>query len=751
MADRDYNSLDTGLLSRADRIDYVCDLFEDQWLSDQQPAIHDFLDNCKDNEQSELFTELLLVEIEYRRDRGAGLSKQDYLKKFPEFFAEIEAVDFQHGVGSTVAISATETMTGALLEQGTRLAHFELLERIGSGGVGEVWKARDMRLKRIVAVKIPRHSNLSESELQRFQREGQTAAQLRHPNIVSIHEVGRQGKVVFIVSEYIDGLDLRESLQGIRLTHHAAAKLCAQLADALHHAHEHGVIHRDLKPANVLLDHKGKPHVTDFGLAKWLHDERPLTIEGQLLGTPAYMSPEQAQGDIAKVDGRSDVYSLGILLYELLTGSCPFHGDQAAVINAVIHQYPPPPRSVRKAIPLDLETICLKATEKEPERRYPSAQELALDLHRFLCNETIFARRASMLERGCRWVKRRPAIAIAVLFGLIALTSFVSVVMLAEENRTLLGLKTVTLTTTPAGAKITFVPLNKMTGEPMPDQLVRSRGSSPVEEDLRPGNYLVIAVLTDDCFHEVYRHVPNVTDSLPGHYNHQRWKFNSSKAVVLPSIKIPQKSVTSNMAFVSLSADNVDRAIYVDPYEFTVADYKQLYGDNFPDDTRYIHRPANYPMMASWDAAVQIAERLGKRLPTETEYQGLVDRLSIELGDRLTEVVTTNQIGPVGFANYDQLQLSMPIHGLISNFAEWTQTSASITTIQHAKVLKIGALSEHRIVRGGTLQTINGTSNDGNRSLQDVIKTRVDLPRYALHPGLGFRCVRSKRPRYIQQ
>ncbi len=204
------------------------------------------------------------------------------------------------------------------------IGHFELIERIGVGGFGSVWKARDRQLDRTVAVKIPRRGDLSPDETEKFLREARAAAQLQHPNIVAIHEVGVTNDTIFLVSDYIRGVSLSDRLSSKQLfSSREAATLCAKLASALHHAHQLSVIHRDIKPANVMIDAAGEPHIMDFGLAKREVGEVTMTVEGQVLGTPAYMSPEQARGDGDKATRRSDVYSLGVVLFELLTGELP--------------------------------------------------------------------------------------------------------------------------------------------------------------------------------------------------------------------------------------------------------------------------------------------------------------------------------------------------------------------------------------------------------------------------------------------
>src|SRR5437867_9059253 len=309
------------------------------------------------------------------------------------------------------------------------LGDYELLEEIGRGAQGVVFRARQKSLNRIVALKVISLGQwASKAHLKRFRREAEAAASLDHPSIVPIYEVGERDGSCYFSMKFVEGGQLDEVSRRTPMSIRHAAELIAKVARTVHYAHEHGILHRDIKPGNILLDGKGEPHLTDFGLARLVETESTMTRTLDVLGTPSYMAPEQAMGNNAAVSSVTDIYGLGAVLYQLLTGQPPFAGGATyETIKLLLDTEPRQPRLLNPKINRDLSTICLKCLEKDPKRRYASSLALAEDLERWLKHEPIRARRTGIFARGKKWVRRNPTSALlaASLITLVAAAGWI--------------------------------------------------------------------------------------------------------------------------------------------------------------------------------------------------------------------------------------------------------------------------------------------------------------------------------------
>ncbi|MFL6598177.1 MAG: protein kinase domain-containing protein [Chthoniobacterales bacterium] len=318
------------------------------------------------------------------------------------------------GIDLSAVASAKASDSGPPVTMLMDFGDYELLEQIGRGGQGVVFRARQKSLNRTVALKVINLGQwASRAHLRRFRLEAEAAAKLEHPGIVPIHEVGERDGSCYFSMKFVEGGQLDEVVRREPMPIRRAVEFIAKVARIVHYAHEHGILHRDIKPGNILLDAKGEPHLTDFGLARLVESESSVTHTLDVLGTPSYMAPEQAIGNNAAVSSVTDVYGLGAVLYQLLTGQPPFAGGTTyETIKLVLDTEPRQPRVLNPKIDRDLSTICLKCLEKDPKRRYSSALALAEDLDRWLKHEPIRARRTGVFTRGKKWVRRNPSIAV---------------------------------------------------------------------------------------------------------------------------------------------------------------------------------------------------------------------------------------------------------------------------------------------------------------------------------------------------
>ena len=398
-------------LSRQMEIDRCCDEYE-RALSTGNANLRDFLERFTGDAHTQqiLAEELVALEIENANRQGRIVLRETLLGRLPDEVADREGVYDRAMLHASATVSKVSGPKERVRKTETpSLQSYEFLRLLGRGAFGEVWKAVDRTLNRTVAVKTPHNPRLGSNELARFKKEAQLAARLKHPNIVSVLETVTESDRPYIVTDYVDGTSLNEWSHSRELTWREISDLFIQICGALEHAHENGVIHRDLKPTNILVDRSNRPIVADFGLARGAGDET-LTIEGSPLGSPAYMSPEQARGDRARCDERADLFAVGVMLYELLTGERPFRGQRDAILHQVLHSAPTPLRQLNIKIPIDLETICLKCLSKDPNDRYASAAELMEELERYRDGKPIQARPLSVVGRAGLWMKRNPVL-----------------------------------------------------------------------------------------------------------------------------------------------------------------------------------------------------------------------------------------------------------------------------------------------------------------------------------------------------
>ena len=423
------------------RIDELADQFESEFRDHPWPRIEDFL-QLEPELESHLLQELLTLEIQILRSKRITPDPDDYLARFPDsaqlveaafaqgqpttrpgFSGEIETpiyraasrgrTEFQ---ADTLPLGTSNHAASAGAHRARRFGDYELLEEIARGGMGIVFKARQTSLNRLVALKMILSRQLAgDEEVKRFKSEAEAAAKLDHPGIVPIFEIGEHEGQHYFSMGFVEGKSLQDELRDGPVSPREAAEVCHQVAEAIAFAHGQGVIHRDLKPGNILISRELGPKLTDFGLAKLSDTDHNLTATGQILGTPAYMPPEQARGDAQAIGPLSDIYSLGAVLYCLLTGRPPFQAaDPIDTLRQVIEQEPVSPRVINREVPKDLETVCLKCLEKDPRHRYQSAREVENELGRFRHGQPIKAHPLTSVERTCRWCRRHKGIAILI-------------------------------------------------------------------------------------------------------------------------------------------------------------------------------------------------------------------------------------------------------------------------------------------------------------------------------------------------
>ena len=366
----------------------------------------------------EAVLELIHAEVSTRNDMGQRPTLEEWEERFPRLLPRMEQIVSLRSVfdsemptlsdssaGTADPLASVQAPDGRL-----RIGNYQILQEIGRGGMGVVYKARQANLSRIVALKMilaGEHAGLRERA--RLRNEAQAAAQLMHPNVVQIFEIGEHEGLPFLAMEYVAGGNLTRTLRAMPQAFRWSARLTETMARAIHVAHLRGIVHRDLNPSNILIALDGTPKISDFGLAKFLVDDKGLSLSGVILGTPSYMAPEQVSGNGQTIGPGTDVYALGALLYEMLTGAAPFRGfTPMETLCQVMEAELVPPSRLRHGVPEDLETICLKCLDRDPARRYSSAEDLAEDLRLYQENQPIRARRTSKFRQALQWTRRQP-------------------------------------------------------------------------------------------------------------------------------------------------------------------------------------------------------------------------------------------------------------------------------------------------------------------------------------------------------
>ena len=608
---------------------------------------------------------------------------------------------------------------------GDQLAHFRIIRQIGQGGFGTVFEAHDRRLDRNVALKVPRTAFLSERQASVFIREAQAAAQLQVPNIVAVYEVGRTDDRIFIVTELIHGVSLSKWARQRKPTQKESVAMAAKLANAIHLAHEAGVIHRDLKPGNILIDEQDEPHITDFGLAKRFNsEEESITRPGAVMGTPAYMSPEQAMGQSETAAPRTDVYSLGVMFYELLTATRPFSGDSKIksgddIFRKIKNGMFVTPREQNSRVSLDAESVCLKAMALLPDDRYETALDFAADLDNLNARRPVAARPVGFVQASQYFCERHWLLLGLTAIGLVFLIVNLVVFFLPEPEAIAETKKVwnVEFQVSPSDAQVVVAPLDY---DPDSDvgkidfsqtelaQRIKSRAGWR-QIKLAPGTYLIEARSTIGV-QQVYRVIPeSKSERQSREFKMTEWSFDESDEnlmrlhaiEIVPPKKIEQHLYqlgTEQLVHVEsgefLSGNNnlnkltkhgrakrrfPEKHMSMPSYligqtEVTAKSYFEVMG-KYPYEMPPNPGPESVVTNVTWLEAAEYCERIGARFPTYDEYVFAATNrgtTTYPFGNRF--LLNEWPIGNIMQPEIDVTKSDPPIYNLYSSVGEWSWT-----------------------------------------------------------------------------
>jgi hypothetical protein len=732
------------------QIDRICDAFELSYQRNERPRIEDYLDETLGEVGTQL-TELVLVELTYRQKAGDAPTVQEYVSRFPSYSDVLKGISAEFQIESPGGYRTPP-----------RVEKLESFKFIGSGTFGAVWKAWDTNLHRFVAVKTPIRPVLTQSDRALILREAQIVAQTKHPFIVPVHSSGENDGRVYIVYEFVPGKTLKDRLGTATFTQKQAASLCAKIADALDHVHKLNIVHRDLKPANILIDPNNDPHVMDFGLAKLIDTKSTIGVTGFPLGTLAYMSPEQAAGKSEETDGRSDIYALGAILYELVTEKLPFHGSRDELMHQILNVPAPLLSKLRPDVDYGLEQICSKCLEKTRDDRFATAADLAASLRRYINDEDVGVRPVGSYVHGWRWLRRRrvPAVmallALAPLFGFLAMSRMPQLPDTAPPDIAPPEPRIAVIQTKPPGATVMVRRCDSKTGEADLLNWAALVGKTPDRSRLLPGRYFLTVTLEVPggvLTHEVHRTVPDPTGRWASMAVYWEQSTISPKGdvewpvIVMPPLKplFEMTLVPGDQKFIIDGPDG-PRAVSVAPFyvatrEFTFSDFQIIR----PGKTiRVGDRPATLDppgntMPSRYDFAEHWAEAAGCRLLTDLEFAYLASLAQAAQSQKGKLPPSPETYDEAGASEFDEIPLEPPIRGILTGYPEWTSTwpTSPRATVKFEIEADVQKHPErYRVIRGGSLSS--GPA-DHPRAPQSSAVAFI----YEDIPKIGFRLART--------